>query len=287
MSLSLWCYGCNRFVKLTDFSQEVDVLPVADPDVFSLSQRFTMAQAQLQIASSNPAMHDMREAYYRVYEALGTKQINSLLKPSTKPKPTDPAIENSNAMKGMPIQAFADQDHDAHIGAHIAFMNTRMVQVNPAVYGALQAHIMEHISFKARAQVMIEIKTNRPDLVELEQRNSQAYLAETENMIAEQIAGLTAEYLQQEGGQQQDPLVALKQKELDLRAMDIQRRANENMQEENRKSQEFAEKIDLEKMKREDAEEASKERIRVADEKLNLQEIKIMADMDKDQRSVQ
>ena len=214
-------YGGNRFVKLTDFSQEVDVLPVADPDVFSLSQRFTMAQAQLQIASSNPAMHDMREAYYRVYEALGTKQINSLLKPSTKPKPTDPAIENSNAMKGMPIQAFADQDHDAHIGAHIAFMQTRMVQVNPAVYGALQAHIMEHISFKARALVLLDLQQDA-QLSQLAQTDPKRFEIITESKIAQTINELTQGLAELEmGTTKPDPLVALKQRELDLRALDI------------------------------------------------------------------
>ena len=111
-------YGGNRFVKMADFSSEVDVLPVADPDVFSLSQRFTLAQTQLQVASAAPQLHDMREAYYRVYEALGTKQIDSLLKPAQKPTPLDPAIENSNAMKMVPLKAFMQQDHDAHIQSH-------------------------------------------------------------------------------------------------------------------------------------------------------------------------
>ncbi len=279
--------GGNQNIKQMDFGPEVDIIPVADPNIFSLSQRITLASQQLQVAQSNPELHNLREAYRRVYEAMGTKNIDKILKPEPKPTPQDPGAENAGALRTAVPVAFYFQNHDAHIAAHLAFMKTRMVQVNPMVQALLSAHIQEHISMKARAQVFLEVKQNRPDLVQLEQIDPQSYLAETENMIAEQIAGLTAEYLQQEGGQQQDPLVALKQKELDLRAMDIQRRANENMQEENRKSQEFAEKIDLEKMKREDAEEASKERIRVADEKLNLQEIKIMADMDKDQRNVQ
>ena len=263
-------YGGNRFVKLTDFSQEVDVLPVADPDVFSLSQRFTMAQAQLQIASSNPAMHDMREAYYRVYEALGTKQINSLLKPSTKPKPTDPAIENSNAMKGMPIQAFADQDHDAHIGAHIAFMQTRMVQVNPAVYGALQAHIMEHISFKARALVLLDLQQDA-QLSQLAQNDPKRFEIITESKIAQTINELTQGLAELEmGTTKPDPLVALKQRELDLRALDIQRRQTEFATTEQRKIDEFEEKIDLDKMKREDQEFQAQERIRVADDKVDI-----------------
>ena len=218
---------------------------------------------------------------------MGTKNIDKLLKPEPKPTPQDPGAENAGALRTAVPVAFYFQNHDAHITAHIAFMQTRMVQVNPMVQALLTAHIQEHISMKARAQVLLEIKTNRPDLVELEQIDPQSYLAETESMIAEQISGLTQAYLQQEGGAKQDPLVALKTKELDLRAMDIQRRAQENQQDQARKTNEFAQKIDLERMKREDAEEAGKERIRVADEKLNLQEIKIMADMDKDERNVQ
>jgi len=268
-------YGGNRFVKLTDFSQEVDVLPVADPDVFSLSQRFTMAQTQLQVASSNPAMHDMREAYYRVYEALGTKQIDSLLKPSQKPKPSDPAIENSNAMKMMPLKAFPEQDHDAHIGAHIAFMQTRMVQVNPAVYGALQAHIMEHISFKARALVLMDIQKDQ-QMTALSQTDPKQFETVTESKIAQTINELTQGLAElEQGTSKPDPLVALKTRELDLRAMDLQRRQGEFAATEQRKIDEFEEKIDLDKMKREDQEFQAQERIRVADEKVDIARSKV------------
>ena len=268
-------YGGNRFVKLTDFSQEVDVLPVADPDVFSLSQRFTMAQTQLQVASSNPAMHDMREAYYRVYEALGTKQIDSLLKPSQKPKPSDPAIENSNAMKMMPLKAFPEQDHDAHIGAHIAFMQTRMVQVNPAVYGSLQAHIMEHISFKARALVLMDIQKDQ-QMTALSQTDPKQFETVTESKIAQTINELTQGLAElEQGTTKPDPLVALKTRELDLRAMDLQRRQGEFAATEQRKIDEFEEKIDLDKMKREDQEFQAQERIRVADEKVDIARSKV------------
>jgi hypothetical protein len=226
---------------MMDFSPEVDVLPVADPDVFSLSQRFTLAQTQLQVASSAPQMHDMREAYYRVYEALGTKQIDSLLKPAQKPTPLDPAIENSNAMKMMPLKAFMQQDHDAHIQSHMAFMETRMVQINPQV------------------------------LVEMSKTDPQNFEALTDSMIAKQIAELTQSLTKLESGSAKpDPLVALKQRELDLRALDLQRRSQEFAETESRKTEEFEEKIDLEKMKREDAEFAAEERIRVADEKVDI-----------------
>ena len=274
--------GADNFIKQADFGPDVDIIPVADPNIFSLSQRITLASQQLQIAQSNPQMHNLREAYKRVYEAMGTKDIDKLLKPEKIPQPIDPGVENAGALRMEVPKAFYFQNHDAHIATHVAFQKSRMVEVNPMVNALLTAHVQEHISFKARAQVMLEIKTNRPDLVELEKRNSQAYLAETESMIAEQIGALTAMYVEGErGNQKQDPLVALKTKELDLRAMDIQRRAQENAADMQRKTNEFEQKIDLEKMKREDAEEASKERIRVADDKLDLTEMKIMNEMEK------
>ena len=272
--------GGDRMIKMLDFSPEVDVIPVADPNIFSLSQRITLASQQLQIAQSNPQLHNLREAYKRVYEAMGTKDIDKILKPEDKPTPTDPGAENSNALRMKIPTAFYFQNHDAHIAAHVAFMKTRMVQVNSMVHALLSAHVQEHISMKARAQVFLEVKTNRPDLVELEQRDPQSYLAETESMIAEQIAVLTNIFSESESGKQ-DPLVALKNRELDLRAMDIQRRGQENAMDMQRKINEFEERLDLDRMKREDAEEASKERIRVADEKLDLQEMKIMNDMEK------
>jgi len=278
--------GGNRMIKMMDFSPEVDIIPVADPNIFSISQRITLASQQLQIAQSNPQMHNLREAYRRVYEAMGTKNIDTILKPEKKPTPMDPGVENANALRMEIPKAFYFQNHDAHIASHVAFMKTRMVQVNPMVHALLLSHVMEHISYKARAQVLLEVKMNRPDLVALEQKDPQSYLAETESMIAEQIAALTAMYVEGEmGSSKPDPLVALKNRELDLRAMDIQRRNQENMMDMERKSDEFEQRLDLDKMKREDAEAASEERIRVADEKLDLTEMKIRNEMEnKDDR---
>ena len=278
--------GGNRMIKMMDFSPEVDIIPVADPNIFSISQRITLASQQLQIAQSNPQMHNLREAYRRVYEAMGTKNIDTILKPEKKPTPMDPGVENANALRMEIPKAFYFQNHDAHIASHVSFMKTRMVQVNPMVHALLLSHVMEHISYKARAQVLLEVKMNRPDLVALEQKDPQSYLAETESMIAEQIAALTAMYVEGEmGSSKPDPLVALKNRELDLRAMDIQRRNQENMMDMERKSDEFEQRLDLDKMKREDAEAASQERIRVADEKLDLTEMKIRNEMEnKDDR---
>ena len=264
-------YGGNRMVKMMDFSPEVDVIPVADPNIFSMTQRITLAQTQLQIAQSAPELHNIHEAYRRVYSAMGTKDIDALLKPSIKAAPTDPAMENAKALQMKIPKAFVTQNHDAHIFSHVAFIRSRMVQVNPAVYALLQSHISEHISFKARAQIVMMIQNEKPELLELQKTSPEQFELITESMVAERVQALTEEIVEAEAmSQGPDPIISLKQKELDLRAMDLQRRSQEFTETEMRKSGEFTERLDLDKMKREDAEEASKERIRVADEKLDI-----------------
>ena len=272
-------YGADRTIKALDFSGEIDVIPVADPNTFSLTQRITLASETLKVASSAPQMHNMREVYRRVYESLGSKKIDELLLPTKVPQPIDPGVENAGALRMEVPKAFYFQNHDAHIAAHGAFVQSRMVQVNPMVYALLQAHISEHLSFKARAQVFLHIKQERPDLMELEQKDPQAYLAETESLIAAQVADLTQQLIQAEQGTSKpDPVVMLKNRELDLKGMDMQRKNQEFQVEQLRKSAEFDQRLDLDKMKREDAEAASKERIRVADDKIELNALKVAND---------
>ena len=279
-------YGGNRFVKVADFGEEVDVIPVADPNVFSMAQKVTLAQTQLQIAQSNPQIHNVREAYRRVYEALGTKQIDALLKPDEIPQPLDPAIENARALQMKVPKAFPLQSHDAHIMAHSAFIRTRMVQINPMVYALLQAHISEHLSFKARGQVL-QIMEKMPEFQELAKVNMEAYQTYTESMVAERVAVLTAELQELErinNADKQDPLIQLKQQEIDLKAMDMQRKVGEFISESDRKSNEFEQKIDLEKMKREDAEASAQQRIRVADEKLDVARAKVLKELERESK---
>ena len=263
-------YGGNRLIKVADFSPEVDVIPVADPNIFSMAQRVTLAQTQLQIAQSNPQLHNVREAYRRVYEALGTKQIDSLLKPERIEQPLDPAIENAMALRMEIPKAYPEQNHDAHIISHTAFIKSRMVQINPMVYALLQAHIMEHVSFKARALILQELQA-KPETLKLQQDNPEAFLVITESLVADKIAQLVSELQLLEGAdEKKDPLVQLKQQEMDLRALDMQRKIQEHVDIEERKMGEFEQKLDLEKMKREDSEEQGEERIRIAEEKLKV-----------------
>ena len=277
-------YGGDRMVKQADFSPEVDVIPVADPNIFSMSQRVTLAQTQLQIAQSNPQMHNVHEAYRRVYAALGTKDINTLLKKQEEPLPKDPALENADALAMKPLKVFEFQNHDAHIFAHMAFMKTRMVQMNPQVYALLQAHISEHISFKAKAQALILIQQEQPDVMQLQQTDPEGFRQVFDGVHAERIQVLTEELVQQEQPAD-DPLVRLKQQELDMRAADMQRKGEEFLVQEQRKADEFDQRIDLDKMEREDSEEAGKERIRVADDKLDIMRDKLKQDTGKDEKT--
>ena len=269
--------GADRLVKVEDFDDKVDVIPVADPNIFSMAQRFTLAQTQLQIAQSNPQMHDLREAYRRVYEAIGTREIDLLMPPPQEPFAQDPALENARALKMELLNVFPEQDHDAHISAHGAFIQSRMIQINPMVYALLQGHISDHISFKAQGEVGAMIAESE-EMNMMAKQDPAGFEIQFNSMVAKRIAELTTQLIQAEGGtQQQDPLVALKQRELDLKAMDIQRRAQETQQDLERKDIELEEKYDIERMKMENQEEQAAERMKVAKDKLKLQEQSLRA----------
>ena len=149
--------GGQRNIKVADFDDKIDILPVADPNIFSQSQRISLAQTELQLAMSNPQMHNMYEAYKDMYSAIGVKDINRILPPPQQPMPMDPAAENIMAMSGKPFQAFKGQDHRAHITSHLNFMATNMAKNSPPVMAALQKNIFEHISLMAQEQIRSRI----------------------------------------------------------------------------------------------------------------------------------
>jgi hypothetical protein len=265
-------YGGPRQIKSADFDQRVDILPVADPNIMSMAQRVTLAQTQLQIAQSNPQIHNIHEAYRRVYQALGTKQIETLLNPPPQqPQPQDPAKENARALQMQLLTAFEYQDHDAHIAAHMAFMASRMVQINPMVYALLQSHISDHISFKAQKEVREQIAQD-PSLVNLQQQDPQAFQVAFDNAVATAAAEITTELVRQEmaSSNKEDPLVRIKQQEIDLRAMDMQRKERETqmkMEQENMRNNDNLQ-FDYDRLQQQD--EASDKRLDIAEEKLNI-----------------
>ena len=151
--------GGQRTIKQTDFDDRVDIVPVADPNIFSQTQRISLAQTQLQLAQSNPQIHNLYEAYRKMYEALGVRDIDKILNVPQPPMPKDPALEHIDSLSGQPFQAFRGQDHRAHITAHLNFMSTNMARNNPVIMGALEKNIFEHISLMALEQVEIEFTT--------------------------------------------------------------------------------------------------------------------------------
>ena len=264
-------YGGPRQIKAVDFDDRVDILPVADPNIMSMAQRVTLAQAQLQIAQSNPMMHNLHEAYRRVYEALGTKQIETLLKPPPRqPEPMDPAKENARALQMKFATAFEFQDHDAHIAAHMAFMQSRMVQINPPVYALLQAHVSDHVSFKARKEVMEQMMQDE-NLMALQQQDPEQFKIAFDNAVATATAEITEELVRGEMMQQQgkeDPLVRIKQQEVDLRAMDLQRKAEETRFKAEQEQMREAARLEFEYDRLAQQDQQSDERLEVAREKM-------------------
>jgi hypothetical protein len=264
-------YGGPRQIKAADFDKRIDVLPVADPNIMSMAQRVTLAQTQLQIASSNPQLHNIHEAYRRVYEALGTKQIETLLKPPQRqPEPMDPAKENARALQMKLLTAFEFQDHDAHIAAHTAFMESRMVQINPQVYALLQSHVSDHISFKARKEVTEQMMQDS-NLVALQQNDPQSFQIAFDNAVATAVAEITTELVKGEmeaNRAKADPLVRIKQQEVDLRAMDLQRKADEAQFRQEMENQRQANKLNLEYDRLAQQDEQSDKRLDIAERKL-------------------
>ena len=264
-------YGGPRNIKQTDFDRRVDILPVADPNIMSMAQRVTLAQTQLQIAQSNPQMHNLHEAYRRVYEALGTKQIEAILKaPPKQPEPLDPAKENARSLQMKLLTAFEFQEHDAHLQAHMAFMQSRMVQINPQVYALLQSHISDHVSFKAKGQVK-EMLMQNPEMAQMAQQDPQQFEIMFEAEVAKVAAQITQELVQSEMASQnkEDPLVKIKQQEIDLRAMDLQRKAEETKFRADQENQRAAEKLEFDYDRLLQQDEQSDERLAVAREKIN------------------
>ena len=243
-------YGAESTIKQTDFDDRVDIIPVSDPNIFSLSQRLALAQSQLELAQSNPQMHNLFEAYRRMYHALGVQDIESILPTPQPPQPTDPAIENARSLIQETLQAFPTQDHDAHITSHLVFMKTPVPAGTPPVLGLLQAHICEHIALKARGTVQAKM------MMVAEQAAAQGMEPPQIDVEAE-VAQLIAEYTQEimpllgpPPGADVDPLVKLREKELDIKALDMERKATE-----------FSDRINWEERREAENNEITREKI--------------------------
>jgi hypothetical protein len=204
--------GGQQTVFATDFNNSVDVIPVCDPNIFSTTQRIILAQTQLQMAQSAPQIHNMKEAFRKMYIALNIKDIDDILLPDMAPAPKDPVQENMDALLGAPLQAFPQQNHDAHIQAHMAFMQNPQVQQNPAAMAALQAHIQQHQALKYRLQV-IEMLAQQG--MQLPQPGPDGQMPQLPPEIESEIAIAAAQATQQITGQEQALAQAMAQQQTD------------------------------------------------------------------------
>ena len=243
--------GGQNQIKQLDFDDRVDILPVADPNIFSQTQRISLAQTEMQLAASNPQIHNQYEVYRNMYEALGVKDIDLILKKPPQPMPKDPALEHIDALGGIPFQAFPGQDHQAHITAHLNFMETNMVKNSPAIGASIQKNILEHISLMAQEQIEVEFRDELPQLqqmMQMAQQNPQ--LQQQARMLQERIDGrkavLISEMMDDFAKEEKkitsqfdnDPIAKLRSRELDLKAKD-----------DARKQKEGEEKMNLDRMK--------------------------------------
>jgi hypothetical protein len=249
--------GGQRNIMVADFDDKVDIIPVADPNIFSQSQRISLAQTELQLAQSNPGMHNLYEAYKHMYQAIGVKNIDAILPPPVEPSPVDPATENILSMSNKPFQAFKGQDHQAHITTHLNFMASNVARNSPVVMASLEKNIFEHISLMAQEQLEVEFRDEIQQLMQMQQMAQQnpqmqqdpqfqqqvmqmsmalesrkaKLIAESTGEFKDEEAKITGEY----GG---DPIAKLKARELDLKAMDNNVRQEQDQ-----------EKINMEKSK--------------------------------------
>ena len=189
--------GGNQMIKQQDFDGRVDVIPVSDPNFFSFAQRISLAQQELQLVQSNPDIHNIKEAYRRMYTALGSQNIETLILPDPPPpQPTSPALENAAALMGAPLQAFPEQDHDAHIESHITFLENPMATMNPMVATSLLSDIFQHVAFKAE-----EIAEQQLQQMAQEDPQLQQQLMQEQQMMQQQQM-----MLQQGGGGTSQPM---------------------------------------------------------------------------------
>ena len=279
--------GQNQIYK-TDFDQKVDIIPVADPNIFSQTQRIAIAQSELQIAMSNPQLHNVYHAYRHLYEALGVKDVDLVLPPPPVPQAMDPSTENVLALNGKKIQAFPKQDHQAHMKAHLLFMGTMVVRNNPQALGILQQNCMEHINLMAGEQVEIEFAEEiqqmqqaqqqmQPILQQMQQnpqmqpppqlQQLQQMEAQLKIQMEARKAGLIAEFMEDYSKAEKetlnqvenDPLLKLKDRELDIKAREEQGRREEN-----------EEKLNLERAKMLQAKNTAEDKLEQNDEHAKL-----------------
>ena len=217
-------------VKQSDYDQ-VDVIPVSDPNASTMAQKVVQYQAVMQMAQSNPQIYDMVELNRQMLEVLGIKNIGKLVPSADDHKPKDPVSENMAIMNMQPVKAFIYQDHQAHIAVHQAAMqDPKIMQIigqNPqaqAMGAAMMAHIAEHTAFEYRRQIEEQLGVPLPEMDEEMPKEIEVEMSRMMAAAAAKLLQKSQAEAQQQQAQQaaQDPIVQMQQQELQLKAQEVQ-----------------------------------------------------------------
>jgi hypothetical protein len=244
-----------REIKQSDFDQRIDVIPVSDPNIFSQSQRITLAQELLQMVQSNPQVHGpngIYEAYRRMYGALGVDNVEALLQPppDMTPRPIDAGLENSGFLMGQPAQAFEGQNHTAHVETHRALFLTQVVKENPQIQAMVISHVMQHLQFLAAEMAQQQIPPETMERINQVQQQLQQMPVDQQQQAAQQIqmlldqfaapimAQLSEEFLQSIGQGSEDPLVEIRKAEVELRDKELDQEQSQFEAKQNQRAEE-------------------------------------------------
>jgi hypothetical protein len=266
--------GGNASIKQQDFDGKVGIMPVSDPNIFSMTQRITLAQQQLQMAQQAPQMHNMYEAYHRMYMALGVHDIDLVLPPPPQPQPESPALENAKALTipsgGPSLKVFPDQDHVAHMQAHMAFIKLPLIQTSPAVYGVLLSHVLEHLSLAAQQQVVLQMHQQGINM-QLQQHEMEIEVAKAESQM---MTGLMQQLVPPPPQPGSDPLIQIQQQGLQLKAQQMNQQAQNEQARTQIDAQKLAHKVSIDSQRVQSMEDVAQLRANVAMERVNAARFK-------------
>jgi hypothetical protein len=227
----------DRRAKQADYDN-VDVIPVSDPNAATMSQKVVQYQAVMQMAQANPQIYDLAELNKQMLEVLGVKNIGKLIPAAEDKKPKDPVTENMALINGTPVKAFIYQDHEAHIKVHMAAMQdpkiAQLIGQNPqaqVIQAAAMAHINEHIAFEYRKQIEDQLGIPLPNPEDEIPKEEEVQISRLASQAAQQLLQKNTAETQQQAAQQQaqDPLIQMQQQELQIKQQEVQIKAQKTM----------------------------------------------------------
>ena len=245
----------NRKAKQADYDQ-VNVIPVSDPNASTMAQKVVQYQAVMQLAQGTPQIYDMAYLHRQMLEVLGIKNANKVIPTKDDMKPVDPVTENMSIMNGKPVKAFMYQDHKSHLAVHMTAMkDPKLAQAmgqNPqaqSIMAAAQAHVMEHVAFQYRQEIEQQLGAALPPMPsedKSEDDKDYTLAPEIEVQLSALVAQAAQQLLQKNQGemaqqqaqqQAQDPLIQMQQKELQIKEQEVQQKNQIAQAEQQRKAQ--------------------------------------------------